>query len=832
MLEILKTLSIDRKAFLAFSMIALFAVSMVAPLVSALSGVTYPRKTTSYIDVAPSVIGVGQEAACTIFIVPRPVTYSGAPPYPAGYTGVTVMFTRPDGTTDTFMPQIPSGAYPAGAVDTLGMLIFNYAPDMAGDWSVTVSVPAQNFTDDTGVATYTESTSEAKHFTVTQEPQNGGLLNGYPWAELPNSDAYWTWPISSNNREWSMISGEWLGGTSSDSLVANQGANWQQYGSGPDTGHILWETPYTTGGLVGGSYGSISYYTGTSGPERTANDVIMYGRIFHNLADGSGFECIDLVTGQKLWTRTGTTINSGVHLPGNAFAQGSRNTEETGVVLEASFGATPVGALFQNAGTTWNYYDIIGGKLLYSFANVSSTAQWLIDGTPLVYGYYNRDWNTTTDKWNVARVYCWNLTKVVGNNWATGLEWVADATGPNQAGTGSGRNCFSISADLSSVVYISCGGNLVNAFNAETGESIWNLTLPYTNEASSAMVTVQLYNTNNFLLVDAATSTYHCYSALNGDLLWSTQLGIFPWNTESGTLVKVNDDENVYIGGPDGTITALRLSDGQVIWHTTPINSTEYNSNSFPFWRGITEAGGKLYVRSGPPPTYAINPFSRFAMLHCIDTATGETVFTLNGGIIPGGISGGYLTAYSQYVGNYYCLGKGQTLTSVMAPLTSVTAGIGVTIQGSVLDQSPAQPNTPAVSDSSMSEWMDYLHMQNATLLNNPPKPDGVSVTLSAIDPNGNTIPIGTTTTNSAGNYGISFTPTIAGMYTITAEFEGTHSYWSSSSETKLTVIDAPEGSTNPPLTANQSLEFYIIGSTIAIIIAIAIAILLLRKKK
>jgi hypothetical protein len=829
--EILKTWS-NRKAFLAVLMIALFAVSITAPLVSALSGISYPRKTSAYIDVAPALIGVGQEAAVTVFVLPRPVTYAGAPPYPYGYSGITVTFTRPDGTQDTFMPQIPSGAFPAGVVDTLGTLLFTYAPNMAGEWSVTVSVPAQNFTDDTGVATYTECTSGAKRFTVTEEPQNGGLLNGYPWAQLPNSDAYWTWPINSNNREWSEISGEWLGATWGDSYVANQGGNWQQFGSGPSTGHILWKSPYSIGGLVGGSYGSVSYYTGTGGTERPASDVIMNGRLFRNLADGTGFECIDLVTGQKLWTRSGGAITSGIHLPGNAYSQASRNAEDTGVVLAASHGAYPQPCLFQAAGTTWNYYDIIGGKLLYSFTNVSSTTQYLVDGTPLVYGSYTRDWNPSTNKFDVAQVYCWNMTKVVGGNWQTGLEWVTDATGPNQAGTGSGRTEIALSADLSSFVYSSCGGIFVNGFDAKTGKSTWNLTLPYTNEAFSTMMAIQLYGTNNFLLADGETSTYHCYSALTGEKLWSTQVGIFPWNTQMvGTEVKVNDNENLYLGSPDGTITALRLSDGHKVWQTAPMNSTEYTSNAIPYWEGIKEAGGKLYVRAGPPHAYAIDPFSRFAVMLCINATTGETIFTLNGGVYPGALSGGYLTCYNQYEGNSYVLGKGQTSTSITAPLTSITAGTGLTIQGSVLDQSPAQPGTPAVADSSMSEWMDYLHMQNASLLNNPPKPAGVSVTLSALDPNGNTIPIGTTTTDSAGNYGISFAPTISGMYTITAEFTGSNSYWPSSSETKLTVIDAPESSTAPPLSANPPFELYIIGSTIAIIVAIAVAVLLIKKK-
>ena len=43
-------------------------------------------------------------------------------------------------------------------------------------------------------------------------------------------------------------------------------------------------------------------------------------------------------------------------------------------------------------------------------------------------------------------------------------------------------------------------------------------------------------------------------------------------------------------------------------------------------------------------------------------------------------------------------------------------------------------PNgVPAISDANMSVWMDYLYMQNATLLNSPPDCIGVPVTLTAI---------------------------------------------------------------------------------------------------
>jgi hypothetical protein len=55
-------------------------------------------------------------------------------------------------------------------------------------------------------------------------------------------------------------------------------------------------------------------------------------------------------------------------------------------------------------------------------------------------------------------------------------------------------------------------------------------------------------------------------------------------------------------------------------------------------------------------------------------------------------------------------------------------------IQGSVLDQSPGAPNTPAIADNDMTQWMEYIY--TAT------KPDavGVPVSIDAIDPNNNNV--------------------------------------------------------------------------------------------
>ncbi len=60
-----------------------------------------------------------------------------------------------------------------------------------------------------------------------------------------------------------------------------------------------------------------------------------------------------------------------------------------------------------------------------------------------------------------------------------------------------------------------------------------------------------------------------------------------------------------------------------------------------------------------------------------------------------------------------YVFGKGKSETTVTAPDVAVPTGTAMTIKGSVLDMSPAQPETPCVSADSMTTQMEYIHMQN-----------------------------------------------------------------------------------------------------------------------
>jgi hypothetical protein len=666
-------------------------------------------------------------------------------------------------------------------------------------------MPAQNITDSTGTVLYQACTSNTAYFTVQTDPVLAGLLNGYPWSPLPNENTYWSYPINSNNREWSQISGVWLSTatTSISSLIHGVTSRlWQPYGPGPNTAHIVWNQPIKAGGIIGGDLGSHSYSGGATGV------VVMEGKVFINIPNANQFECIDLATGNVLYKTPGS-INCGIHLPGNAHAQSSLDPS---VLLESSFGSTYVPYLYQSNGTIWNYYDPFTGALVRSIVNCSSAR--LVDGTNLAFGTAS------------GNFFAWNISKVVNNNWPTGNMW----TRPLPASLiVTPPAIFAISTDVSTIVLRTT--NQYWGYSAKDGTSLWNLTITYPVIANEAF---GLYGVDDFVIFNGADATFNCYSITTGTLLWTSHsFSSSPWATAWTVYTsETNDYENLYLMFPDGTMTALSLKTGKEIWRSSPIPSTEYTYNVVPYWQGMVMVGGNIYGYAGATTGYQLNPIIRFAMLVCVNATTGNITWTLNGGVWPSAAANGYVIGYGVYDGNLYGVGKGKTQTTVTAPLTSVSAGTSVLIQGSVMDMSPVAPNTPAVSDEDMSEWMDYLHMQNATLLNNPPKPNGVTARVAALDSNGQVTDLGTTTSDYTGQFALLWTPTTGGIYKIFATFDGSNSYYGSYAETHATVTEATAAAPTATPPQQSPTEMYFAASTIAIIIAIAIVGLLLLRKR
>jgi hypothetical protein len=188
-----------------------------------------------------------------------------------------------------------------------------------------------------------------------------------------------------------------------------------------------------------------------------------------------------------------------------------------------------------------------------------------------------------------------------------------------------------------------------------------------------------------------------------------------------------------------------------------------------------------------------------------------------------------------------YAIGKGPSSTTVSAPDVSVSAGTPIIIKGTVMDVSPGTqsdaiklrfPNgVPAVSDESMTDWMLYVYKQFENPMTRGINVKGVQVSIDVMYPNGTSIHVGDAVSDSSGMFSYVFTPETAGMYHIYATFAGSKSYYPSYAQTVLYVTEAPPETPPPPEKPLPPYEMYTIGSAIAIIIAIAIAVFILKRK-
>jgi len=198
----------------------------------------------------------------------------------------------------------------------------------------------------------------------------------------------------------------------------------------------------------------------------------------------------------------------------------------------------------------------------------------------------------------------------------------------------------------------------------------------------------------------------------------------------------------------------------------------------------------------------------------------------------------GYMLSFDSYDLQIYAYGKGLSATTV-----DTQAGVNnnqqVLITGTVTDQSPGQTclgipaaGTPAISDASMSDWMAYLYKQSPM----PTNATGVPVTLSYVDPNGNSGTIGSTTSDVNGQYSYAYTPTVPGTYKIFATFGGSNSYFASSAETSMLwsppSTPAPTQTAQPLTAADMYFTPAIAGLFVLVLVTLALVVLSLVRRR
>jgi hypothetical protein len=475
--------------------------------------------------------------------------------------------------------------------------------------------------------------------------------------------------------------------------------------------------------------------------------------------------------------------------------------------------------------------------------------------------------------WNMTQClqqsFDWSLAIGTQYQWDAGIMW--DVLIPRTVGGVStdnlGTALFGTSIWTGNTIILSYGAisvgetlgwNLEAGFNTQTGALMWvdnrtgGIFTPYTRTGSVGAAGV-------YAEFDFATWDMAGYSTTTGNLLWTNTLdvpmsdGNMPNTYDEYGLSAIADASNgvMYIWGLGGDVWAVNLANGNILWSWQSIEAngpagTETPYGIYPIWVfgchcvGGTGSDTMLYLSEGheySPPLF------HGALELALNATTGQLVWDNLGFDVTGTeITYGILTTYNAYDGQIYGYGQGPSKTTVTAVNPVAATSTPVVISGTVTDVSAGAsqeavaanfPNgLPCVSDASMTQWMEYVYEQQPR----PTNATGVPVTLTAVDPNGNTVTLGKTTSDASGFYTLTYTPTIAGNYTVIATFGGTGAYYGSYAESSF-IATNPPATTAPTATPTASVaDTYfvpaIVGLFVLIIIVLALVVILMFRKR
>ena len=853
----------NSKGELAISLIILLMLSVVAsfaitPLTDAHTPV-WQIPTFAYIGASPNPVGVGQQAIIIIWIDKAfPSAAAGNDIRPHDYT---LTITGPDGAIETKHWDV--------ILDSTSSQYTLFTPDKVGNYKLDFKYGGQTYIWSGSYQNDTYLPSNATTTLTVQEEPVGGPPN------FPLPTEYWTRPIEGQNTAWSTISSNWLG--SSDYTVAGSPQvvlDFQPDGTAPNSAHIMWTKPINDGGVVGGSNLGVQgnvFYTGSSYNERFAQPIIMNGRLFYeipygNSATGGGMNCVDLRTGETLWT----TNTTGIGMPAFGYLYSYDSPNQHGVL--------PNGLLITNnfarsydpstgIPTTMNItnvpssspvnevYGPSGEHLRYILTNLGNTtnpnyylAQW---NSSLVFGAGTglspTNWYSGTVNASLPSRYDWNVSVPLTSGssivWSIYNDLMLGRTGSLPGvGSSSPYTMWAVSLKSGSI------GNL-----------LWTKT--YDVPAGNITVLQGAVDPVNrvFTLVYKETMQWIGYSLDDGRQLWGPTPGQTSFDYYQFAMIPFDSLPfgkiaygRLYSSAYGGICYCYDTKTGNLLWtygNGGPGNSTYAGTESgWPNWPIFIfgTADGKLYLLSGEHS--ANTPLYKEELVRCIDAYTGKELWTISG---YGGyrtrsgmaIADGFMVYCNHYDMQLYCFGKGPSSTTVSASPKISAKGSSVLIEGTVTDiaagtkqkeQAARFPNgVPAVSNDSMSAWMEYVYMQKPR----PTDATGVPITLNVVDANGNFRQICTTTSNADGFFSYNWKPDIEGKYTVYASFEGSESFWPSHAVTAFAVDQAaptpiPTAVSQTNLATTTDLAMYLAIGVIAIIIAIAVVgILLLRKR-
>jgi len=830
-----------------------------------------------YINVDPNPCGVGQIVTID-FWLGVPLLDSSHP------VGFIIYIGLPSGTNTTLGPFIG---------DETGGSHTTYTPEAAGTYTFYMTYPGQQLTTPGYTQYYEEpATSPTETLTVTSTP-----ATEFPFTPLPTT--YWQTPIDAQNvQNWYAISGPWLGLAAQSFATTglyNASNDYNPYTLAPSTGHILWTKPWAEGGVAGGDAGPTeeSDYWITSQYEPKWAPVVINGIMYSTwytttTAYSNGIMAVNLYNGQTLWIINTTnplrcgmvtyyqTINQYGYIGPYIWTQGPLPASVTGGTAYNS----------QPGSTQWNMYDGLTGNYIESIVNgtagnyLSNDANGnmllyyenLTVGTQIIYP--NQVPSSAVAVTTTGPSLCmFNFTQCIqtggqwdpafDNQYRFNLGIMNEVTLPSIiTNINSSPAGFALNGFGSNTIMVESGMIISGPFVTDTtqylymeGFSATNLALLWTSNVTETPY-CRLGRSNGYGLtsqINLETDVDNAYSLTTGDLLWTNTLtGL------NGGPVDAYDNFDInqlltpsvdYVYGFGGDIWALNMANGDLLWYTnttalfgSPGLETPYGT--WPLWifsNAVTNGQLIMYAEGheyDPPLFHGAQEFA----LNC---TTGQLVWSLNNYLTTGAeLSYGIQLGLNSYDGQIYAIGQGPSQTTVTAPDTEQTVGVPMIISGTVMDVSAGAsqeavkadfPNgLPCVSDADQGHFMAAVYEQQVM----PTDMTGVPITVTAIDPNGNLVTLGTTTSTASGYWGITWTPpAVPGNYTIIATFAGTGAYYGSSAQTFAYVGSAP---TPAPATATPlsqaTTQMYVLSIGIAAIIVIIIigavlALLILRKK-
>jgi hypothetical protein len=822
-------LKLTRRMKILATLILMIAMILPSALLT-VNAAPSSKSTFAYIGAMPNPVGVGQTVMLHVGI---PDALSTATD---GFTGLTVVVTKPDNTTETI------GPYRTDSTGGTGEL---FTPTQVGTYYLQTHFPEQWYNYSgydffgnpvSSQMLYKESYSPQLALVVQQDP-----IQYYPGEPLPTE--YWSRPINQQLREWYTISGNWLVPTPilpTDNLFApDQDA--------PESAHVLWTRPVgdTIGGLAGGvdgtGYGIGDAYEGKFG------GVIIGGIMFYNKYDSGQPQqaavAVDLHTGEELWTKS--LANNGVNYGNGRIAFG-QVLRFSSMNYQGDFSY-----LWVTSGTNWYAFEPRTGDWKYNMTNVpSGTNYYGPEGEILRFSInQNAGWLA---QWNTSSV-------VLKGNTGMGVAWGSQVRGKTFDAQAKGYD-WNVTIPKSlpgSVRIVSPLDRLVGASINATTVQIWALNLNPTN----GQIGTLLYNTawtapsswaegNQTINWAAASLTdnvavlnskecmnYYAFDLNNGQFIWGpsapdSYLNMFD------RISTINYGKLVSSGAA-GDIRCYDAKTGTLLWNYTAEDpNTEFTIGNNWWMQQVLVSDGKVYL--GHVEHSPNQPLPRGAPFICLDIETGNVVWIMDGGFRQtcwGGkamIGDSILAFMDTYDQRVYAVGKGPSQTTLTAPATGIILGNSLVIRGTITDVSPGTedytlrarfPNgVPAVSDASMSDWMKYVYMQ----FQRPTDASGVPISISVVDANNNYREIGNTTSDSDGFFTFAWKPDIPGQYTVYASFGGSQSYWPSHAVSSFVVDSTPETPTATAESVISITDTYFIPAIVGLFIFVAIVALVL----